>query len=272
MKIQSEKIDIVSVDSLIPHPKNMHSHSPEQIDRLVKLIEYQGMRNPIIVQKGTNLIVAGHGRLMALKKMGQDKVPVIEQEFESEAQLYAYMVSDNAIGKDTWASLDLSAINTEMLDFGPGFDIDMFGIKDFVLDLSDISHGSDAAPVSQEDLEKYSNKISSPVYTPKKETAPTMPELFSMEKYDALVKDIKAKELPWEVELFLISAASRHIVFNYENIAEFYCHQNLSVQDLMEKSALVIIDFKKAIEGGFVQLTEEIKEISGQNNDEPEGE
>jgi DNA modification methylase len=112
----------------------MHSHEPEQIDRLVKLIEYQGMRNPVIVQKGTNLIVAGHGRLMALKKMGAEKVPVIYQEFDSEAQLYAYMVSDNAIGKDTWATLDLGAINTEMLDLGPDFDIDMLGIKDFVIE------------------------------------------------------------------------------------------------------------------------------------------
>jgi DNA modification methylase len=132
--IKAESIEVVPIGSLIPHPKNMHQHTDDQIDRLVKLIEYQGMRNPIIVQKGTNLIVAGHCRLMALKKMGADKVPVIYQEFDSEAQLYAYMVSDNAIGKDTWASLDLSAINTEMLDLGPDFDIDMLGIKDFVIE------------------------------------------------------------------------------------------------------------------------------------------
>lgn len=131
MKIKAESIEIVEINSLLPHPKNMHDHKPEQIDRLVKLIEYQGMRNPIIVQKGTNLIVAGHGRLMALKKMGASKAPVIYQEFESDAQLYAYMVSDNAIGKDTWASLDLGAINTEALNLGDDFDIEMLGIKDF---------------------------------------------------------------------------------------------------------------------------------------------
>lgn len=134
MQIKAESIEIVDINSVIPHPKNMHEHSNQQIDRLVKLIEYQGMRNPVVVQKGTNLIVAGHGRVMALKKMGAIKVPVIYQEFDSDAQLYAYMVSDNAIGKDTWASLDLSAVNTEMLDLGPDFDVDMLGIKDFVIE------------------------------------------------------------------------------------------------------------------------------------------
>ena len=130
MEIKSDEIEIVSVDSLIPHEKNMHSHSPEQIERLVKLIEYQGFRQPIIVQKGTNKIVAGHGRMMALKKMGVDKVPVMHQEFESESQLYAFMVSDNAIGKDTWATLDLDKIKTDSLDF-EDFNIEMLGLKDF---------------------------------------------------------------------------------------------------------------------------------------------
>lgn len=134
MEIKAKEIEIVPIASLVPHPKNMHSHSDEQIDRLVKLIEYQGMRNPVIVQKGTNQIVAGHGRVLALKKMGEEKCPVIYQEFDSDAQLYAYIVSDNAIGKDTWATLDLSQINTEMLDLGPDFDIDLLGIKDFVIE------------------------------------------------------------------------------------------------------------------------------------------
>jgi len=132
IKMQAKDIEFVGVNSLIPHPKNMNEHSAEQIERLIKLIEYQGFRNPIVVQKGTNLIVAGHGRLMAAKKMGIEKVPVTYQEFDSEAQLYAYMVSDNAIA--SWAELDLSAINNEMLDLGPDFDVELLGIQDFVIE------------------------------------------------------------------------------------------------------------------------------------------
>ena len=99
MQIKSESIELVSVDALIPYPKNMHNHPPEQIERLCKLIEYQGFRTPLVVQLGTNLIVAGHGRLEAAKKLGIERVPVTYQKFDDEAQLYAFMVSDNAIGK-----------------------------------------------------------------------------------------------------------------------------------------------------------------------------
>lgn len=132
MEIKSKEIEMVPVSELIHHPKNMNEHSDDQINRLVKLIEYQGFRNPLVVQRGTNLVVAGNGRLMAARKIGLSYVPVTYQEFDSEAQLYAYMTSDNAIA--SWAHLDLSKVNTEMLDLGPDFDIDMLGIKDFVLE------------------------------------------------------------------------------------------------------------------------------------------
>ena len=131
LKIQANDIELVSVNSLIPHPKNMNKHSEDQIDRLCKIIDYQGFRNPLIVQKGTNLVVAGHGRIQAAKKLGIEKVPVTYQEFESEDQLYACIVSDNAIA--SWAELDLSMVNHELENLGP-IDIDLLGIKDFVVE------------------------------------------------------------------------------------------------------------------------------------------
>ena len=134
MIIKSNTITMVDVNSLIPHPKNCHEHPPEQIERLCKIIEYQGFRNPLTIQAGTNLIVTGHGRTMAAKKLGMKEVPVIYQEFESDEQLYAHLVADNAIGKDTWASLDLSMINLELENLGPDLDIDLLGLKDFVIE------------------------------------------------------------------------------------------------------------------------------------------
>ena len=132
MEIRSQSIELVSVNQLIPHPKNMNKHSEEQIMRLCKIIEYQGWRNPLIVQKGTNLIVAGHGRLLAAKHLNMEEVPVTYQEFESEEQLYACIVSDNAIA--SWAELDLGMINMEIENLGPDLDIDVLGIKDFVIE------------------------------------------------------------------------------------------------------------------------------------------
>ena len=130
------KVDFVNTNSLIPHPKNMHEHSSDQIDRLCKIIEYQGFRTPLTVQKGTDLIVCGHGRLLAAKQLGMKEVPVIYQEFESEAQLYAHIVADNAIGKDTWATLDLAKINLEIKELD--LDTELLGLKDFEVEIEQL--------------------------------------------------------------------------------------------------------------------------------------
>ena len=147
--IRSTEIEQVDINQLIPYDRNMNQHSDEQIDRLVQLIEYQGFRNPLIVQRGTNRIAGGHGRLMAAKKLGLTHVPVVFQEFESEEQFYAYVVSDNAIAKDSWATLDLAQINQDIIDFGPELDLDMLGLKDFVvepIDKLDPQTDEDATP------------------------------------------------------------------------------------------------------------------------------
>ena len=70
--------------------------------------------------------------------------------------------------------------------------------------------------------------------------------------------------------LFFIIAASRHIVFDYGKIAEFYAHSNNIIQNLMENSALVIIDFNKAIELGYVCLKKELSDsyLEDYSNDE----
>jgi DNA modification methylase len=132
MEIKSKEIQLVDISRLVFNPKNNNKHPPEQIERLAKLIQFQGFRNPVVVSNRTGFVAAGHGRIEAAKKIGMSLVPVMYQDFESEAQEYAYLTSDNAIA--SWAELDLSAINTEMLDLGPDFDVDMLGIKDFVIE------------------------------------------------------------------------------------------------------------------------------------------
>jgi len=146
-EIRSKEIQLVNINELIPYEKNMNSHSPEQIDRLCKLIEYQGFRDPLIVQRGTNRIACGHGRWECAKKLGMVEVPVIYQEFESEEQFYSFVVSHNAIAE--WSILDLGQINTDIIDLGPELDIEMLGLKDFEvepLDRLDPQSDEDAVP------------------------------------------------------------------------------------------------------------------------------
>ena len=110
------------------------------------------------------------------------------------------------------------------------------------------------------DLEdsKYSSKIESPVYEPKNKK-PHLLELVDIAKSNSLIREVLASDIPQDVKEFLIEAAKRHSVFNYEKIADYYAHATPEVQHLMEKSALVIIDFGKAIENGYVRLCDEIR-------------
>lgn len=130
--IDNEKIIWLEIDKIKPHPKNPNKHPQDQIDRLAKIIEYQGWRVPLIISKQSGFLLAGHGRLMAAKKIGSKSVPVLFQDFDDEDQEYAFMTSDNAITE--WAELNLSQISDDLqhLD-GSGFDIDLLGIQDFNL-------------------------------------------------------------------------------------------------------------------------------------------
>lgn len=130
MEIKAKKIEKELVSKIKPNPKNRNNHSKEQIERLCKIIMYQGFRNPLIISNRSGYLVAGHGRLLAAKELGIKEVPVIYQDFDDEDQEYTAAVSDNAIS--SWAELDLSGINADIPELGP-FDIDLLGIKDFTV-------------------------------------------------------------------------------------------------------------------------------------------
>ena len=105
---------------------------------------------------------------------------------------------------------------------------------------------------------KYTSKIETPIYEPKNKK-PHLLELLDKSKTHRLIKEIDASNLSLEEKSFLIDAARRHNVFNYEKIADYYAHSSKEMQGLMEKSALVIIDFEKAIQLSYVKLCNDIK-------------
>lgn len=104
----------------------------------------------------------------------------------------------------------------------------------------------------------YNKAVGSPVYEPNNKK-PHILELCDDSKCKRRINEIKALNLSEDEEKFLIKAATRHIVFNYEKIADYYANSSKDVQELMEKSALVIIDFHMAIEMGYVRLSEDIR-------------
>lgn len=138
----SQKIEWVPIEKIKPNPKNRNIHSKDQIERLAKLIQYQGWRVPLIVSTLSKKLVAGHGRLLAAKSLGLNSCPVLYQDFKDEDQENAFRVSDNEIAR--WAELDLAGLNVDVVDYGPDFDLEYLGLKDFELEPADKYGDKDA--------------------------------------------------------------------------------------------------------------------------------
>ena len=131
---KAEKIELVPISEIVPHPKNPNKHPEEQIEHLVKQYQYQGFRNPLVVSSATGFLICGHGWLEAAKLAGLETLPVIRQDFKDEAQEYAYMTADNTVG--TWATIDLAQINLDT--DGLNIEVDMLGLRDWEIPTSGI--------------------------------------------------------------------------------------------------------------------------------------
>lgn len=109
-----------NVADLIPYARNSRTHSEAQITKIAASIKEFGFLNPVIVD-GENGIVAGHGRVMAAKKLGMDEVPVVEANHLTEAQRRAYVIADNRLALD--AGWDEEMLRVEFAELGElGFD------------------------------------------------------------------------------------------------------------------------------------------------------
>jgi len=134
VEIKCGYVDMLPLSEIQPHPENPNKHDKDQITRLGKLFSHYGVRHPIIVSTLSGYIVAGHGRLMAAKLLKMNEFPVDYQDFTDSDEEYGFMVADNAVSE--WSELNLSFIHNKLADIGP-MDIELLGIKDFVVDLAE---------------------------------------------------------------------------------------------------------------------------------------
>ena len=118
--------------------------------------------------------------------------------------------------------------------------------------------------------EKYTKKVNRPQYLPS-HIKPSIAELCNDTKTNKLINEIKKSNVTEEEKQFLINAARRHLVFNYSKIADYYAHSNKEMQELMEKSALVIIDIDDAIANGYVKLSKNIEKIMNESGQIADG-
>lgn len=242
------------LEELIPYARNSRTHSDAQVATLAGMIREYGFTQPLLID-GENGIKAGHGRLLAARKLGMEEVPCIVIDHLSPVQLRALVIADNRAAE--LAGWDEDILNIELGDLQAlDFDLGVIGFDDWELDL-DLGDEEDE-PELNGDPEKYSKKVDSPIYEITGEN-PKIPELFNAEKTESLIQRIESSSLDEETKRFLTLAAYRHTVFDYTKIAERYAHATAEEQQMFEDSALVIIDFEKAIENGYVKLTEDMR-------------
>ena len=103
----------------------------------------------------------------------------------------------------------------------------------------------------------YTSAINLPTYEPRGKQ-PHILELCDTSKSQRLIQEINASNLPEGEKKFLIEAAKRHNVFHYEKIADYYANASKEMQQFMERSALVVIDFNKAYAFGYIQLAQDM--------------
>lgn len=111
----TKELQLVSVDKLVPYVNNARTHSPEQINKLRSSLREFGFINPIIID-GDYGIIAGHGRLIAAKEEGFEKVPCVFASHLSEAQKKAYIIADNRMALDAGWDEELLRVELEALE------------------------------------------------------------------------------------------------------------------------------------------------------------
>lgn len=223
-----------------PYEKNPRKND-NAVEYVANSIKEFGFKVPIVIDKD-GVIVAGHTRYKASKKLGLDKVPCIIADDLTDEQIKAYRLADNKVSeKSEW---DFDLLQDELSEI-LNIDMEMF-------DFNKLGSGSGENP--------YTQKINIPQYEITGEK-PDILELVDDEKTNELIEEIKKSNVTKKEKDFLIQSAQRHLAFNYSKVAEYYAHANEEMQKLMEKSALVIIDFDNAIANGYVRMKSEIDKL-----------
>jgi len=122
------------VSELIPYINNSRTHSEEQITQLVSSIKEFGFTNPILLAPD-NSIIAGHGRLQAVKRLGHEEVPCIIVQGLTKTQIKALIIADNQLALNAGWDLEKLSVEIEGLE-ADKFDLNILGFEDeFLKDL-----------------------------------------------------------------------------------------------------------------------------------------
>ena len=238
----------VPASELLPNPKNWRTHPIAQQDALRGVLAEVGYADALIARETPEGLMLVDGHLRAETTPDAD-VPVLVLDInEAEADLMLATLDPLAAmaGRDeerlsellSTVTSDNATVNALLQTLANGYE---------PLTIAD----------SEPPDNVYVQTVDTPIYEPSG-PPPEIAELSDRSTADEMLREIRDAGLPEEVERFLLDAAERHVAFNFQRIANYYAHAPANVQALMERSALVVIDYDQAIERGFVRLKEDI--------------
>jgi ParB-like chromosome segregation protein Spo0J len=141
------KIETTPIEKLIPYARNSRTHSDQQIAQVAASIREFGFTNPVLIDSEDG-IIAGHGRVMAARKLGLAEVPCIRLGHLTETQKRAYIIADNKLALNSgW---DEEMLGLELADLREAdFDLDVLGFDNFAIEqFLNPPERSDEAPES----------------------------------------------------------------------------------------------------------------------------
>jgi len=220
--------------------RNYRKHSDKNKQLINKSLKECGAGRSIVIDNEDN-IIAGNGIYEQAQKLGL-KTKVIETDGSE-----LVVVKRTDLATDDEKRKQLAVMDNSTSD-SSSFDLELLQ-ADF--DLSIL--GEWGIENIKEIISKYTRKITLPIYEPKGE-CPEINQLVDTKKADKLIERINNLEIDENIKRFLLLSATRLYEFRYDLIAELYCHQDKETKNIMEDLALVLVDFKKAIEQGYIEL------------------
>lgn len=237
-------IQYVKIQDIIPYDKNPRIND-DSVDKVAASIREFGFKVPIMLDS-KNVVIAGHTRLKAAKKLKLKELPCVYADDLSDEQVKALRLADNKVGESSLWDEDL--LNEELS-----------GILNIDMDAFGFGAVEEAVEEAFND-DKYTFTTNIPQYEIVGD-CPELEECFDQEKATELIEEIEKSSVKEDEKAFLIEAAKRHTIFDYRKIAEYYAYATAEMQRLMERSALVIIDVNDAIANGYATLNQSVVEM-----------
>jgi len=244
MNVQDRVVEmrLVPANELASHPSNWRRHPKAQQRALTAMLDEVGFAGAVLAREnddGQLVIIDGHARA---EIVGDATIPVLVTDL-TEAEAEMVLATYDPIGAMAETNSDVLTNLIERID------TDNEAINQLL------------AAVAKERAEPtevtYTDTVGTPTYEPTGDQ-PSIDELTDRTKADELMREIQEANLDEDVEMFLMDAAMRHVAFNFGRIANYYAHAPANVQTLMERSALVVIDYDEAIASAFVRLGKNI--------------